>query len=244
MAIAIASYRESLSVWCIPEISPDGGIEYKGVYNPLLDVPVCNDFSLESNCMITGSNASGKSTFMKAAAVNEILAFSIHTCSARRAVIPKMEVYTSMAVRDDLLAGESYFVREVKSLGRIVGRMEKAGKALVIIDEILRGTNTRERIAASAAILKYLKERDCMVIAASHDMELAGMLKRQGYQTYYFCEKETEGRIEFDYKIHDGICMQTNAIRLLEYFGFPREILRDACDGLALQTDKLRKKIN
>ena len=244
MAISIASYRESLPVWCVPEIFSYGRIEYKGVYNPLLDTPVCNDFSLESNCMITGSNASGKSTFMKAVAVNEILAFSIHTCSAKRAVIPRMEVYTSMAVRDDLLAGESYFVREVKSLRRIVRRMGRAGKALIVIDEILRGTNTRERIAASAAILKYLKERDCVVIAASHDTELARILKGQGYQTYYFCEKETEGSIEFDYKIHDGICMQTNAIKLLEYFAFPQEILKDACDGVDLQMTDMRKNSN
>ncbi len=247
MAIALASYRESLPVWCVPEISGDGGLDYREVYNPLLDHPVYNDFRLESNCMITGSNASGKSTFMKAVAVNEILAFSIHTCSAKRAVIPKMEVYTSMAVRDDLLAGESYFIKEIKSLRRIVRRVEKAGKILIVIDEILRGTNTRERVAASAAILKYLGERNCMVIVASHDMELAGMLKehtlemaewplrarrRYTYRNYYFCEKETEGVIEFDYKIHEGICMQTNAIKLLEHFEFPRDIVEDACAAL------------
>ena len=235
MAIAIASYRESLSVWCVPEISRNSVIDYKEVYNPLLDHPVRNDFRLESNCMITGSNASGKSTFMRAVAVNEILAFSIHTCSAKRAVLPKMEIYTSMAVRDDLLAGESYFVKEIKSLGRIVQRMEKTGKALIVIDEILRGTNARERVAASAAILKYLEERDCIVIVASHDMELARMMQDFAYRNYYFCEREAEGVIEFDYKIHDGICMQTNAIKLLEYFDFPKDIIKDACALLSGQ---------
>lgn len=228
MAVAIASYRESLPVWCIPEISRGSGIDYREVYNPLLSHPVCNDFRLETNCMITGSNASGKSTFMKSVAVNEILAFSIHTCSAKHAVIPKMEVYTSMAVRDDLLAGESYFVKEIKSLRRIVRKLEETGKALVVIDEILRGTNSRERIAASAAILKYLEERNCMVIVASHDMELAKMLQIHAYRNYYFCEKETKGRIEFDYKIHEGICMQTNAIKLLEHFEFPQDMIKDA----------------
>lgn len=228
MAVAIASYRESLPVWCIPEISRGSGIDYREVYNPLLSHPVCNDFRLETNCMITGSNASGKSTFMKSVAVNEILAFSIHTCSAKHAVIPKMEVYTSMAVRDDLLAGESYFVKEIKSLRRIVRKLEETGKALVVIDEILRGTNSRERIAASAAILKYLEERNCMVIVASHDMELAKMLQVHAYWNYYFCEKETKGRIEFDYKIHEGICMQTNAIKLLEHFEFPQDMIKDA----------------
>ena len=172
---------------------------------------------------------------MKAVAVNEILAFSIHTCSAKRAVLPKMEIYTSMAVRDDLLAGESYFVKEIKSLGRIVQRMEKTGKALIVIDEILRGTNARERVAASAAILKYLEERDCIVIVASHDMELARMMQDFAYRNYYFCEREAEGVIEFDYKIHDGICMQTNAVKLLEYFDFPKDIIKDACALLSGQ---------
>lgn len=133
-----------------------------------------------------------------------------------------------MAVRDDLLAGESYFVKEIKSLRRIVRKLEETGKALVVIDEILRGTNSRERIAASAAILKYLEERNCMVIVASHDMELAKMLQVHAYRNYYFCEKETKGRIEFDYKIHEGICMQTNAIKLLEHFEFPQDMIKDA----------------
>lgn len=71
------------------------------------------------------------------------------------------------------------------------------------IDEILRGTNTKERIAASAAILRYLEERNCLVLVASHDMELVKLLDRE-YEHYYFCEQEGEDDIVFDYKIHRG----------------------------------------
>lgn len=139
-----------------------------------------------------------------------------------------METYTSMAVRDDLLAGESYFVKEIKSLGRIIRYMEEDKKMLVVVDEILRGTNTKERVAASAAILKYLEKKSCIAVVASHDMELTRLLKDYAYRNCYFCENKTEGSIEFDYKIHDGICTQTNAIELLEYFDFPQDIVRDA----------------
>lgn len=228
MAVSIASYRESLPFYCVPDITEEPVIDYRNIYHPLLDHPVCNDFRLESNCIITGSNASGKSTFIKAIAINEILALSIHTCTADRAVMPKMETCTSMAVKDDLLAGESYFVKEIKSLNRIIRSVEGGKRTLIVIDEILRGTNTKERVAASAAILKYLKKKNCMAVTASHDLELTRLLKDQGYRNYYFCEKKTEGLIEFDYKIHEGVCMQTNAIELLEYYGFPKNIVREA----------------
>ena len=105
--------------------------------------------------------------------------------------------------------------------------MQENELVVCAIDEILRGTNTKERIAASAAILRYLEERNCLVLVASHDMELVDLLDRE-YEHYYFCEQEGEEDIVFDYKIHKGINEKTNAIRLLEYVGFPGQIVSDA----------------
>lgn len=228
MAISIASFRKSLSFYCLPEFCMNNRISYSAIYNPLVDKPVCNDFGLNNNCIITGSNASGKSTFIKAIAINEILAMSIHTCTAKRAIISKAEIYTSMAIRDDLLAGESYFVKEIKSLHRIIKVIDQGRFSIAIIDEILRGTNTKERISASAAILKYLENKNCIVVVASHDIELINLLKSNRYDNYYFCEKADKEDVIFDYKIHRGICEQSNAIKLLEFFGFPGDIVKKA----------------
>jgi len=228
MAITIASFRNSLSFYCLPEFCEECGICYKDIYNPLVDNPVCNDFNLNNNCIVTGSNASGKSTFIKAIAINEILAMSIHTCTAKAAKISRAEVYTSMAVRDDLLAGESYFVKEIKSLQRIIKAIEQGRFVIAVIDEFLRGTNTRERISASAAILRYLENKKCIVIVASHDIELINLMKSNRYDNYYFCESTERKEVIFDYKIHKGICGQRNAIKLLEFFGFPKNIVEDA----------------
>ncbi len=228
MAISIASFRESVPLFCIPQFCEDRRIAYREIYNPLLDHPVCNDFCLDTNCIITGSNASGKSTFIKAVAMNAILAMSIHTCTARTAEVSKADIYTSIAIRDDLLAGESYFVREIKSLRRVIDASNEGRFVIAVIDEILRGTNTRERIAASASILKYLEKRNCMVLVASHDLELIRLLKNGRYANYYFCEKADGKEIIFDYKIHPGICRQQNAIKLLEVLGFPEDIIEDA----------------
>ena len=83
MAVSTASFRKSVPLYCVPCLGGEHNICYEDVYNPLLDEPVCNDFCLDAHCIVTGSNASGKSTFIKAIAINEILAMSIHTCTAR-----------------------------------------------------------------------------------------------------------------------------------------------------------------
>src|SRR5699024_7693129 len=137
-----------------------------------------NSIELSRGCLITGSNASGKSTFIKAVAVNAVLAQSLNTCAAGRVTMPHAQVLTSMAVRDDLTAGESYFIREIRYLKRILDHLNDRKITLCVIDEILRGTNTGERIRASRAILEYLAEKNCIPLIASHDKELTVLLDR------------------------------------------------------------------
>ncbi len=226
--ISIESFRRSLPVWCRPQVIRERKVKYYKVYNPLLDNPVYNDIFLDRGCVITGSNASGKSTFIKALAINGILAQSINTCTAEDAEVPYGEIFTSMAVRDNLLEGESYFVREIKSLKRIIDVTEKGGMVTAVIDEILKGTNADERLAASAAILNYIKEKNCIAIVASHDIELLDILSEEDFDFFYFCESAKGKEIIFDYKIHPGIGRQTNAIRLLEVTDFPERIVEEA----------------
>lgn len=226
-AICVASFRKSLPLYCLPEFSEEKRIYMEEVCHPLIAEPVGNTLELTRGCLITGSNASGKSTFIKAAAVNAILAQSIYTCEARRFVMPKARVITSMAVKDDLMAGESYFIKEIRYLRRILDSLSGEKTTICAIDEILRGTNTGERIRASRAILEYLRDRNCIPLVATHDRELTELLK-DDYDNYHFSEEIGEEDICFTYRILPGPSASHNAIKLLEIAGFPKEIIASA----------------
>lgn len=232
--IAVADFRKNLPHSCIPEFQENAAqskknvlqekIQLKQCYHPLLEHPVCNDFRMEDNSLITGANASGKSTFMKAVAVNVIMAQTINTCAAKAAKIQEMDVMTSMDLRDDILSGESYYVRELKYLKRMVERANEKKAVLYVIDEILKGTNTKERLLASEAVLRYFMKRNCAVLVATHDMELVEKMKSD-YACYYFESQIQKENIVFDYCLHKGIGGASNAIALLRYFDYPKEIL-------------------
>lgn len=230
--IAVLSYRKSLDYYCQPEFIADSCVDMVDVYHPLINNPVDNSLTLTRGCLISGSNASGKSTFIKAAAVSAILAQTVNTCLARRFVMRPALVITSMAVRDNVTAGESYFVTEIKSLRRI---LDKKIFFICFIDEILKGTNTAERIAASAAVLKYFESLDGICVAATHDIELTRMLGA-GYDNYHFEETVTDAGIVFDYKIKPGPTRTRNAIKLLEFMGFDARIT-DGAQRLAQSYD-------
>lgn len=222
--IAILSYRKSVTLWCEPLYISDG-IYAKEVAHPLLNNPVTNDFSLNDRAIITGSNASGKSTFMKSVAINCILGQSINTCFAAEFKMKPLIVVTCMALRDDILSGESYYYREAKCLKRMLDLIVKEENVLVVVDEILKGTNTAERIAASKAILEYIAGTDCMTLVATHDNELTETDK---YHNYHFRNEIKNEDIIFDYLLHEGKSTQSNAIALLSHLGYPEEIVKAA----------------
>ena len=225
-AIATLSFRKSLVQWCRPSFGAENALEFTCLVHPLLNHPVGNSHRLEKDVLLTGSNASGKSTFLKALAVNAILGQSVATCAAESYCFRPGAVLTSMAVRDDITAGESYFMAEVRSLKRLVEAARRGG-CLLFIDEILKGTNTLERLAASQAVLENLHARDCLCVAATHDLELTQRLAGQ-YHCYHFQEELTQEGIAFDYKLRPGPSNTRNAIRLLDVLGFPRSTVQRA----------------
>lgn len=226
-AISIASFRESIPHYCHASFHEDNTISFSEMYHPLISNPVCNDVNMELNHIITGSNASGKSTYIKAVAINMILAQSINMVLAKSANIPYANILTSMAVRDDITSGESYYMREINYLKRIVNQLNEDKLTLCIVDEILRGTNTQERIAASVAILNYMNNRNCLVIVASHDIEISKMLDGK-FKNCHFSEELERDDVLFDYKVKMGVSKSKNAIKLLEHIGFPKEIVKYA----------------
>lgn len=222
--ISIASFRASLPFYCLPQIWERHQICAEHLIHPLLEHSVANDLTMEHRALITGSNASGKSTFLKALAVNAILAKTIHTCTAKRFSMSDIQIITSMSLRDDLQHGESYYLREAK---RIREMLKQDRPSLMIIDEILKGTNTTERVAASYAILDYFTETPHFMIVATHDLDLVRDMRGK-YDCYYFESRVTEQDIVFEYRIKKGISGGSNAIALLALLGYPESIVAAA----------------
>ena len=232
-AIACASFRESLTFWCEPSFGPEEKISFQGMYHPLITSAVRSSGEFGKSIMITGANASGKSTFMKGIAVNVILAQTLHTCAAHRSTMPAMDVMSSMAIRDDVILGESYYVREVRYMKRMLCRLEEKRLVLFVIDEVMKGTNQKDGPVISEALLRYLKSKNCFVIVATHDCALAERLGTEYAQYHFDCRYEN-GDLRFDYRIRQGPGGETNAVKLLKQFDYPEEILSNI--------DFLRKK--
>ena len=227
-AIAAASFRELLPQWCHGKISDESFISGKEMYHPLLKEAVPNSFTCSGGNLITGSNASGKSTFLKNIAVNQILMQSIDTVPAEDWSAPYMKVVTSMALSDNLLGGESYFIVEIRSLKRIVDMTALSRvPVLGIVDEVLRGTNTIERIAASSKILETLAGGVSVIFAATHDIELSYILESL-YRNLHFEEEIDGSDVRFSYKLMEGRAMTRNAIRLLGIAGYSRDVVDSA----------------
>ena len=236
-AISVASFRKTLPFYCTPIFCQNNYIKAEDIYHPLVNHPVYNSIIIKKGCIITGSNASGKSTFIKALAINALLAQNIYTCLAKNFIIPYSAIITSMAVRDEVSTAESYYIKEIKYIRRIIHALNEKKLVFCIIDEILRGTNTEERIAASVAVLKYLYEKNCITVVATHDIELTEILGNY-FENFHFTEHICDKKILFEYKIHQGPAISRNAIKLLEYMEFPEEITQEAA-RLLLSENKI-----
>ena len=229
-AIAVASYRAGLKEWCEPELifdAPAPDFRVKGLSHPLLDAPVSNDLPDARALLLTGSNASGKSTFLKSAALCAVMAQSLLTCTARSCALTPLHVYTSMALEDRLDRGESYYIVEIKSLKRILDAVERGEGVLCAVDEVLRGTNTIERIAASSELLRTLGQSGAVCLAATHDIELCRLLE-DVFTLAHFEEKVEKDGVRFDYLLKSGPAVTRNAIRLLDLLGYPKALTQAA----------------
>lgn len=226
--IAIGAFRAGHPDVCIPEFTDKLKLEAWELYHPLLHEPVKNNICVEKSVLITGSNASGKSTFLKTVALNQILAQTVHTCMAVKYRAGIFRIYSSMSLRDDLQGGDSYYMVEIKALKRIMDEIHREGNpVLCFVDEVLRGTNTVERIAASTQILQSLSIARCLCFAATHDIELTHLLEGE-YDNYHFEEEIAAEDISFSYKLMNGRASTRNAIKLLGIMGYQEDMIQKA----------------
>lgn len=227
VALSVGEYRTYLGTYCLPSYVQET-YETKALYHPLLSDPVKNDVSVKRSVLITGSNASGKSTFLKTVAVNAILAQSIHTVCADSYQADCFRVLSSITLKDNIFEGDSYYMTEIKSIKRILeAAKEDKAPVLSFVDEVLRGTNTTERIAASGIILQQLAECKGYCFAATHDLELTEILKHY-YDNVHFEEKVEGGDIVFPYRLQTGPATTRNAIALLKIMGYDNSITQKA----------------
>ena len=230
--ISISSFRTSLDYYSKPQFlastkKEDNIINFEELYHPLINNPVSNSLDINKGVLITGSNASGKSTFIKSVAINQILCQSIYTSCSKKYEGTFFNIYTSMALKDDVLNEESYYMVEIKSLKRIIDKCNENMPCLCFVDEILRGTNTVERIASSSEVLSHLNKSNAICIAATHDIELTYLLEKE-YDNYHFEEEITDDDIVFDYKLNKGRAKSRNAIKLLSLIGYEQNIVEKA----------------
>ena len=226
-AVAVNKFKERYNV-AKPIFDYETGINLVDAYHPLVENPVCNSINTRQGILITGCNASGKSTFLKTVAINVIFAQSFGFVFAKEYKAPFYKIYTSMALKDDITAGESYFVSEIKSLKRILDEVNNDScKILCVVDEVLRGTNTVERIAASVEILSSLAKDNVLCFLATHDIELTELLS-DVFSNYHFTEEIKKDDVVFSYKLYEGAANSRNAIRLLSCLGYDDEIVNNA----------------
>lgn len=230
--ISIVSLRAGLPYYSRPQFNGGNQILADALYHPLLEGCIANSIatSADRGVLITGSNMSGKTTFIRAMAINTLLSQTLFTSCSKVYQAPWLNIYTSIRISDDVEEHKSYFQAEALSVLDILQRCaaNKPAKSMVIIDEIFRGTNTIERIAAAKAVLAYLTAGSNFVLVSTHDLELAELLGSD-YSVYSFEELVTDGaRLIFDYKIKPGLLKNKNGIAILSALGYPQIVVDDA----------------
>ncbi len=234
---SIASLRKTVPGYCIPEVlEQDKRLQAERVFHPLLPECVENDIDIDQNSiLLTGSNMSGKTTFIRTIGINAITGLTINICFAARFSMPKIRVFSAIRISDDLLNDKSYYFEEVLTIKEMLDTAREGKPNLFLLDEIFKGTNTVERISAGKAVLSSLNRDQNIVLVSTHDIELADLLKDE-YDLYHFSEKVKNSTVDFDYKIKDGKLKTRNAIRILEINDYPEEIIQEA-NGISKKLD-------
>lgn len=197
----------------------------KGLGHPLLERPVPNDVALgdgENSLLVTGSNMSGKTTLLRAMGLSAIMAqCGLPVCAELLELTP-LQPLTSMRVKDSLERGVSYFYAEVQRAKAVLDAA-KSGRGLFLLDELLLGTNTRERQIASRELLRLLLATGSIGAVTTHDLSLAELAGQPGFslRNVHFSDQIVEGRMSFDYRLQEGVVDTTNALRVLRQAGIP-----------------------
>lgn len=232
--LSLACFAAEQPVVCWPAPAEGMQLSIETGSHPLIDPAhvVANDLSLAEQprlWIITGSNMSGKSTYLRMIGVNVVLAQAGGMACARRMTWSPVRLLSDLRIRDNLNKGESYFLAEVRQLRRMI--VPAAGGTepiLGLVDEPFRGTNHREQRGATMAILEHLVESRGMFLIATHDATITRMADDRRCQNRHFQEQLGERELLFDYRLREGPARTRNAIRVLEREQYPADLVRRA----------------
>ncbi|WP_157578616.1 MutS-related protein [Pontibacter roseus] len=189
---------------------------------------IANDFAMQGagkTIVVTGSNMSGKTTFLRTIGINMVLAFTGAPVCAQRMAVAPMQVYTAMRTADNLAENTSSFYAELKRLRILLNMTERQEPVFYLLDEILKGTNSRDRHAGAMALIRQLHDRTASGLISTHDLELGAMEQElPGSVENYSFNSTIEGdKILFDYTLQRGICRSFNASKLMQLMGIAIE---------------------
>lgn len=210
--------------WQFPQIDEKYfSIEGKEIGHPLIsknkrvnnyiDIPTSGDLML-----VTGSNMAGKSTYLRSVGVNVVLAMAGAPVCAKSFTVSHVQLISSMRITDNLEESTSTFYAELKKLKTIIERVNAGENLFILLDEILRGTNSLDRHTGSKALIKQLLRKKAAAIIATHDLELANLFS-ENILNYHFDVQVSNDELYFDYRLKPGICNSLNASILMKKIG-------------------------
>jgi hypothetical protein len=228
VSISLATLYFNQPNFSFPEIKEDHFV-FEGVEvgHPLIveSKRVNNSFGLAGTgqvALVTGSNMGGKSTFLRSIGVNTVLALMGSPVCAQHFAISNIELMSSMRIADNLAESTSTFYAELKKLQTIIEAVKANKKVFILLDEILRGTNSLDRHTGSKALIKQLIHQHAVAIIATHDVDLANMETTDfpaAISNYHFDVQVANDELYFDYKLKQGICQSLNASILMRKIG-------------------------
>lgn len=230
-AVALMEALLSLSVIgqlketsCMPKLfeCKEPKISLTQMKHPLLaeEAMVDNDALLEGELrVITGSNMSGKTTYLRCVGVNLVLAYAGACVCASQAKLSMMRLFTSMRIKDDMSEGVSTFYAEVLRIKHMVDYSRTGQPMLALIDEIFKGTNSADRIVGAKGVLTALLKDWVIAMVSTHDFELCNMEENPRVVNYHFDEYFEDEKLKFEYRLKKGPCTTTNALHILKMAG-------------------------
>ncbi|MFY0253329.1 hypothetical protein ACDQ55_05160 [Chitinophaga sp. 30R24] len=224
---SFATYAFDHPEFTWPEPQEEGGLlEAAALGHPLIPATACvkNDGAAgqpDSFLIITGSNMSGKSTFLRSVGANLLLAMCGAPVCATRFVFTPMHIMTSMRIKDSIASHTSYFQAELLRLQHIVGRLKTGERVFILLDEILKGTNSEDKLSGSRSLIEHFLTYNCLGMIATHDLELGQMEAAHPGRIRNYCFESTiqDDHLYFDYRIRAGIARNKNATFLMKQMG-------------------------
>ena len=233
--ISLANFAYLHPEYIFPELMAGSSDEKQPLFNatalghPLIPArqKVCNDYSvngLGDMTLLTGSNMAGKSTFLKTVGINLCLAYTGGPVNAAKCQTQLFRLFTCLQVHDSITDGFSFFYAEVRRLRQLMHAIQQKDSLplFFFIDEIFRGTNSRERLIGSRAYIQYISTQRGLGVIATHDLDLGKLTESiPGLCNAHFRDDVAEGKMTFDYKLHPGLCPTTNALKIMQIEGLP-----------------------